>query len=327
MTTKGEFRAYMKAVSRTSDNSDDRHLSEAQVISYCRGEMSKLEYEASQTHLERCEQCMALFRDARNFLEPADPDEERVSTAETNEAWLALAERLKLNAATQPSVEARIVAGGFQRRRAGNFFADSRITLGMAAGLLISFALLGWFVVRYRQERQSRQQSQELASQLENKQRELEQRLSILERSSDDQLKREREQRLAAEAERDQLQALLGSAHQDQPNIPVYQFRLSSERGAEEDLRLNLASGVQLVRLRLFKNKPYEFPEYAIELIDQRGKVVREISRLRPASNDGALSVLLNSANLTTGNYKLRLFGGQSKQQLGDYALAVTVRR
>jgi len=52
------------------------------------------------------------------------------------------------------------------------------------------------------------------------------------------------------------------------------------------------------VRLRLFRNKPYEFPQYTIELIDERGRVVREISRLRPADADGALSVLLNPGDV-----------------------------
>jgi len=83
------------------------------------------------------------------------------------------------------------------------------------------------------------------------------------------------------------------------------------------------------VKLRLFRNKPYEFPEYAIEFIDQRGEVVREISKLRPAAGDGALSVLLNRGTFSTGKYKLRLFGqqGNTKKQLGEYGLSVTVAR
>jgi len=162
-----------------------------------------------------------------------------------------------------------------------------------------------------------------------SRQRELEQRLSQLEQSGADQVKREREQRLAAEAERDQLQALLAATQPGRTNVPVFQFRLSSERGGEDDLRLNFNSGTQTVKLRLFRNKPYEFPEYAIEFIDQRGEVVREISKLRPAAGDGALSVLLNRGTFSTGKYKLRLFGqqGNTKKQLGEYGLSVTVAR
>jgi len=221
-----------------------------------------------------------------------------------------------------------VVKTEFQSSHDRKFFLDSRLTLAMAVSLLISFGafgLLGW---RFWQERQSRRQSQDVVTQLENKQRELEQRLSQLEQSAD-QLKREREQRLAAEAERDQLQALLAAAQSSRPNILVYPFRLSSERGTEEGLRLNIPRGAKLVRLRLFRNKPYEFPQYTIELIDERGRVVREISRLRPADADGALSVLLNRAMLSAGKYKLRLFGqqGTTKKQLGEYGLSVTMER
>jgi hypothetical protein len=186
--------------------------------------------------------------------------------------------------------------------------------------------LLGW---RLWQEQNSRRQSQQAALELENRQRELEQRLSQLEQTGADELKREREQRLAAEAERDQLQSLLATAHPEQPNIPVYPFRLSFERGSEEDLSLSFKKGVPAVRLRLFQSKPYEFPEYAIELVNQRGQVVYELSRLRPARADGALNVLLNRAGFATGKYKLRLLGrqGVTKKQLGEFGLSITVER
>ena len=221
------------------------------------------------------------------------------------------------------------VPSEFQRQRDKRFFRDSRITLALAASLLISVGAFGWMAWSFRQERQARRQSQEVALQLESKQRELEQRLSQVEQNSGDQVKREREQRLAAEAERDQLQALVAAAQPERANVPVFEFRLSSERGGEDDLRLNLTRGMQTVKLRLFRNKPYEFPQYAIELIDERGQVVRQISGLRPAGDDGALSVLLNRATLSTGKYKLRLFGqqGTTKKQMGEYGLAVTVAR
>jgi hypothetical protein len=325
-----EFRAYMKAANRTSGNHDDRHLSEAQMIAFCRREMSTAEHEAAQAHLIGCEPCIALFRNASDFLEPVRANEEEITTAETSEAWQSLLARVRPATSTPAAGAGPTVASGDSPRlRDKRFLLDSRVTLAMAASLLISFGALGLLGWRFWQERQSRRQSQEVAMKLENKQRELEQRFLQLEQSGGDNLKQEREQRLAAEAERDQLQALLAAGQPSQPDIPVYPFRLSSERGAEDNLRLNLTRGARAVRLRLFRSKPYEFPEYAIELIDQRGKVVREVSRLRPAGADGALNVLLNRAALSTGKYKLRLFGRQGKttKQLGEYELSVTVER
>jgi hypothetical protein len=326
MTHEEEFRAYMKAASN-STGTDESHLGEAFLIAYCRGEMPGAERESAEAHLVVCEQCIALFRSVRDFLEPAGSDEEEITAAETNDAWQALAQRVQTTAAPEPATNVR--QGEFRRPRNGNFFTNSRVTLAMAASLLISFGALGLLGWRLWQERESRQQSEQAATELENKQRELEQRLSQFQKNGADELKREREQRLAAEAERDRLQTLLASAQPGQQNIPVYPFRLSSERGAEEDLRLNVSGGVKAVRLRLLRSKPYEFSSYAIELTDERGKVVREISQMRPAASDGTLNMLLSRASLSTGKYKLRLFGleGKTKKLLGEYGLSVTITR
>jgi hypothetical protein len=330
MTHRSEFRAYMKAANRTSSNDQDEHLSEAQMIAFCRGEISAAEREAAESHLAGCEQCVALFRNARDFLEPARPGEEEVTAAQANDAWQSLLKRLKPEASkTAGDDRANIAPGDFQRTREKKFFFNSPVTLALAASLLIFVGALGWLTWRLWQERRSLRQSQEAAAQMEGKQRELEERLRLLEQSGGDQLNREREERLAAEAKRDQLQTQLAAAERVWQNIPVYSARLSSERGTEEDLQLRFTTGSQAALLRLFRNKPYEFPEYAIELFDQRGELVREISGLRPTGDDGALSVLLNRAAFNAGKYKLRLFGqrGQTKTQLGEYALSVTVGR
>lgn len=330
MTHGEEFRAYMKAANPISGNQDDRHLSETLMIAYYRGEVAGAEREAAEAHLVGCEQCIALFRNAADFLEPAGADDGEITAAETNDAWQALLKRVRTVSPTNVgSAASSVVQAEFQRPREKKFFLDSRLTLAMAASLLISFGGLGLLGWRLWEERQSRRQSQAVAMQLENKQRELEQRLSQVEQRGSDQLNREREQRLAVEAERDRLQALLAATQPGRQNIPVYPFRLSFERGVEDDLRLNFASGVQAVKLRLFRNKPYEFPEYAIEFIDQRGAVVRKLSGLRPTGDEGALNVLLNRAAFGDGKYKLRLFGqrGSEKKQLGEYELSVTVAR
>jgi hypothetical protein len=324
MTDEEEFRAYMKAA-HTPTSNDGQHLSEAEMIAYCRRTMSEADRDAAQAHIVNCDHCLILFRSARDFVEGPGPDHEEVNAAETDEAWRSLLPRLQT---TTPVEDAgrNVVRADFSRSRDRKFFG-SPLTLALAASLLISFGGLGLLGWRLLQEQQSRRQSQQAAFELENKQRELEQRLSQLEQSSADQIKREREQRLATEAERDQLESLLAKVQPEQRNVPVYPFRLSFERGSEEDLRLSFKKGVPAVRLRLFQSKPYEFPEYAIELVDQSGRVVREISGLRPTPADGALSVLLRRGTLGTGKYKLRLFGRQemTKKQLGETDLSIIV--
>ncbi|MGH9971704.1 MAG: hypothetical protein ACREBG_28455 [Pyrinomonadaceae bacterium] len=333
MTHGEEFRTYMKAANRKSanheGNHDDSHLSEARMLAYYRGEMSEAEHETAQAHLVGCEQCIALFRSAGDFLEPAGANEAEVTAAETQEAWQSLGQRVQTasprdtrNAATT------VMPIDFQRRQDKKSSYDSRITLALAASLLISFGAFGWMAWSFRQERQARRQSQAVALQLENKQRELEQRLSQVEQSGVAELKREREQRIAAEAERDQLDALLAAVHSGRDDVQVFSFTLSSERGSDQELQLPLTTAAQTVRLRLFRSKPYEFQQYTIELLDQRGEVVWETSGLRPARRDGALSVRVNRAKLSRGKYKLRLSGldGRTRKPLGEYGLTVTMR-
>src|SRR5437773_5280822 len=116
MIHREEFRAYMKAANRTSGTDQDRHLSEAQMIAYCRGEVSAAEREAAEAHLVGCEQCIALFRHARDFLEPARADEEEVTAAQADEAWQLLLKRVKPEASTNAGATGTNVAqSDFQR--------------------------------------------------------------------------------------------------------------------------------------------------------------------------------------------------------------------
>ena len=303
MSYREEFRAYMKAANGTSASNDGRHLTEAQVLAYCRKEMSEAEHQAAETHLVWCEQCIALFRSVRDFLEPAGDDEEEITTAETAEAWRSLWPEIQDNKVVE-----------FPRAREKQFL--SRATLPLAAALALSLLVLGWQTWRLLRERQSRQ---EVAMVLENKQRELEQRLSQVEQNGREQLQQERDQRLAAEAERDRLQDRL--AQQSSMEIPVFTARLSSERGAEDDVRLRFSGATRAARLKLLISKPYEFPVYAAEIADESGKVLMQSSGLRPSGDDGALSLRIN--RLRSGKYKLRLFGGKERKPLGEYGVSV----
>ncbi|MCU1266618.1 MAG: hypothetical protein JWM21_2936 [Acidobacteria bacterium] len=329
MTKEEEFRAYMKAANSTLGNHDNRHVSEERMVAYCRGAMPAAEREAAQAHLIDCEQCIALFRNANDFLESARAGDEAVTAAETDKAWQSLLPRLHITPLRNAEEEgARIMQPEFRRPLLKGLSVDSRITLALAASLLIAFGALGSLTWRFRQERESRRQSQQIAVQLESKQREIEQRLSQLEQSGGDQLKKEQDQRLAAEAKRDQLQSELTTLQQAGLNIPVYTAMLSSERGAQDDLRLNFTAAAPVTLLRLMIGKPYEFPEYSIEFVDEHGNMVREISGLRPTGDDGALSTLINRATFNAGKYKLRLSGrrGKTRKQLGEYDLSVTMR-
>lgn len=326
MTPREEFRAYMKAVSRTSNNSGESHVSEQQMIAYCREELPEADRESVRAHLIGCDRCIALFRNVRDFLEPPRPEEEEISITETNNAWQSLLQQVQSEAPRRGNArENKVVPVDFPRPPDRKFLTP--VTMAMAASLLISFGLLGWQTWRLSREQR---QAQELASQSDSDQRKLEQRIAQLEQTSADQINRERDERLAAEAERDQLLAQLESSRPTPPQyVPLFSYRLSSERGSDDDLQLRFPRTATAARVRLIISKPYEFQQYAIELLDSNGKSVQRVSGVRPTGDEGNLSFPVNRARLTPGKYRMRLFGRQdnTSKQLGDYGLSVTADR
>jgi len=142
MIHREEFRAYMKAANSTSDNYDDSHLSEAQMIAYCRGEVSVVERETAQSHLVECGQCIALFRSARDLIEPARADEDEIGEAETNQAWQSLWGRVQTEAPL-PS-ESNIGPADSKRPPGRNPFFDWRAAWWRPA---LAFAILALIAV------------------------------------------------------------------------------------------------------------------------------------------------------------------------------------
>ncbi|HYJ89375.1 MAG TPA: zf-HC2 domain-containing protein [Pyrinomonadaceae bacterium] len=310
MTHGDEFRIYMKVANRDQSNQDGPHLNESRMFAYYRGELSEAEREEIQVHLITCAECIALFRSLSDFLEPARTDEENVTIAEMDQQWQLFWERVNLSS----------TESDFEHARSKKFFLDSRLTLAMAASLLISLGAIGWLAWSLWQERR---QSQEMAAELERKQQDLEQRLAQLTESTADQLKREREQRLAAEASRDQLQDLLADARPPGDDTRVFAFTLSSDRGSTEELQLKLSTAAEV---RLLISKPGAFNEYEIDLVDQDGRIVRKFQRLRPKGVDRVLRFRLNRGALGPGKYRLRLLGQHenASTQIGEHVLLVT---
>lgn len=168
-----------------------------------------------------------------------------------------------------------------------------------------------------------------MAAQADESRKELAQRLSQLEQAGGAQLNQERDKRVAAETLAEQLKTQLNASQAGQQNIPVYARRLSAEKGAGDELSLRLPANTQAFTLTLFKSKPYEFPAYALEIVDQRGQPVREFSGLRPVGDEGTLNLTLSRTVFAAGRYQLRLFGqrGKARQKIGQYELLVSYSR
>jgi hypothetical protein len=299
----------MKAARAKSDDGDGRHLSEAEMIAFCQERMAAAEREAARLHVLQCDECLQLFKDVNDFFEPRREGEIEAGELQFRRAWKEfwpLAQDIKK--ATEDVSE------------------PPRATWRMAtaAGLLLMLGLAAAFALR---EKEGKERAQRQIAQMQNEQSKLEARLGQIERNAGDQLRQEREQRAQAEAHAQTLQTRLNELRQARQNVPTYSRMLASEKGGRDDWRLSVPAKTFWLRLTI--SKPYEFPEYSIELLDRQGRGVAERQRLRPVDT-GYLSFALSRSEAPTGNYSLLLYGhrGKSKRKkLGEYELSLSYSR
>jgi len=315
MNRNQELRIYMKAARAKFNDGSGRHLSEEEMIAYCREPMAAAEREEARLHILQCDHCLQLFRDVSDFFEPRREDEEEIDQLQIRRAWNDFWPRAR----TERNSASRIVES--VRR-----MSFPRAAWPLAAGLLITLAPATVFVWR---ERDERRQAQLQVAQLQTRQQDLEARLSQAERTAGNQIEQERERRAEAEARVKELQIRLDGLRQSQQNIPVYSIVSASIRGQKEDSLVNITPTTRTFILSLDVYNPNEFPEYVVEMFDQRGQRVKEISRLRPVGAGKTLNLTLDRESLMEGKYLLRLSGrrGGTKKKLEEYGLSLSFSR
>src|SRR5688572_1114011 len=88
------FREYLKAASGELKDDLGRHLSEQEMIDYCAGRMDAGAWRQAQSHLARCGACVSVYRDVRDFFEPARAGESAAEHTEVQSEWKRLQKRL-----------------------------------------------------------------------------------------------------------------------------------------------------------------------------------------------------------------------------------------
>jgi hypothetical protein len=327
-----DFGIYLKEASQMFGN-HGHHLSEEEMIAYYQGRAAAAERDSAQAHLAACSACLQSLQDVRDLF---GPRKEEVSAAEVRQNWEELwaqmqAEKIFVNqeaAGISAALPARTATRGIasETQRVRSFFrAHARLALAACLALsLVPSGILAW---RLWLERQEKQQAQQQVAELHNGKQTLEQQLSELQRSGSDQLNQERKQKIAAETRAEQLQAQLNEWRQSQQNIPVLGVNLAAERGAGEGLRVEVPPTAKTFMLSLrFSGRPYEFPKYTIEILNQRGQTALVISELKPVLPAGTLNLMINRAELDPGKYRLRIFGQRDgvKRQLGEHELSLS---
>jgi hypothetical protein len=313
MNRDQELRIYMKAARAKFNDGNGRHLSQDEMIAYCREPMAAAEREEARLHILQCDHCLQLFRDVSDFFEPRREDEEEIDQLQISRAWNDFWPRAR----TERKVASRIVES--VRR------SFPRAAWQLAAGLLITLGLATVFVWR---ERQERLQAQLQIAQLQNRQQDLEARLSQGERTAGNQLEQERERRAEAEAQVKELQIRLNGLGQSQQNIPVYSIG-SATRGQQEASDVSIPRTTRTFILSMDVYNPYEFPEYVVEIFDQHGQRVKEISGLRPVGMGKTLNLTLHRGSLKEGKYLIKLSGrrGGTNKKLEEYSLLLSFSR
>jgi hypothetical protein len=284
------------------------------MIAYCREPMAAAEREEARLHILQCDYCLQLFRDVSDFFEPRREDEEEIDQLQISRAWNDFWPRAR----TERKAASRIVESVRRMPFPGAAWP-------LAAGLLITLGLATVFVWRERQE--SRQAQLQIA-QLQNRQQDLEARLSQTERTAGNQLEQERERRAEAEAQVKELQIRLDGLRQSQQNIPVYLIG-SATRGQPEDSMVRITPTTRTFILSLDIYNPNEFPEYVVEIFDQHGQRIKEISGLKPVGMGKTLNLTLDRGSLKEGKHLIKLSGrrGGTKKKLEEYRLLLSFSR
>jgi hypothetical protein len=319
------------------------HPSAQRVAAWLSGGVAAEERLDLEQHFIRCAECraqMAMIRQARQPERELQQSPEFANLLQLGEQAAQQAWQQRRTFAevtpTAPSRDSEMRAEWWrfwQRAHAGESppagFFGTRGALALAAMLLLSFGLMSLLAWQLWQERREKEQARQLAAQYDDSRKELAQRLSQLEQAGGEQLKQEREKRVEAETRAEQLKVQLNTSQAGQQNIPVYDRHLSAEKGTSDELSLGIPASTQAFTLRLFKRNPYDFPEYVLEILNQRGQKVSELTGLRPVGEDGTLNLALNRTSFEAGKYQLRLFGqrGRVRQRIGQYELSLNYVR
>jgi hypothetical protein len=293
MNRTSEFHKFMEFVREPEDlasledaaagprGSVGRHYDESALIDYAEGMISREERAQIETHLTQCAACRELAGDVSAFFDPIREEEIELTEFEVRRGWKDLRSRIP-----------------FEPRRQAGFILGTRAALAMAASLLLTTSLAGFFAYRLWQARDS------LGGVAQQK---METRV------------------LSAPAAA--IQTPPGHAL---PNTPVFDLTISppTRGGATNrgEFLARLPEGVNLFTLRIDIQSD-SFPAYAIEFADANGNPLWKQADLKPDQRaadatllpDGQraiLSVAIPRQPLKPGRYLFKFYGLRGSQSV-----------
>ena len=262
------------------------------------GELSQSEREVIADHLMACSDCAEEYR----ILRELKPWAERaaVSAYERESAIESVS--------SPPGKEAQVVPrqpgwASWARRLAGIFSAGFESYAIAAALLVVSLACVAWVISLKRENaRMAARLNEQLASRdqasqsLTDARRELEAAA----------LRAEQQQTEIAE-----LRRSVDDLLQPQVNVPITDLEQQANRGGDGATTVTLPVGANIFTLILHVADGPSFPDYALEVIDGRGRPLIRAQSLRK-SQLNTFTVALPRRLLPAGRYRLKLYGLRS---------------
>ncbi|MEW6735497.1 MAG: hypothetical protein AB1489_29670 [Acidobacteriota bacterium] len=318
MKDSKELRRYMKAIGTMSQDGQNHHLSEEELIDYRQGRCAIAEQKSIQLHLVECDACVATYKSVCDFFDPSQQDEQPISDIELHKAWKDLL----------PKVEAQVwspVSTAKPAQVEQQFFTRKLIL--QAAALIIAFLLPGlWAFSQWQARRQSEQRWQaeqerltQRLVQIEQENRHLQERINTGQQSDSlaaelKKLTQENHQlQEQATAIKQNYETELAQLRQPQINIPIFDLLpqdAAVRSNGEEDLKqIELSPSNRGFMLILNGSGLPKYPQYNAEIVDSKGQRAWQTTGLQQ-QEDNNFYIKLDRTFLASGKYQIKLYGG-----------------
>jgi hypothetical protein len=298
----------MEDTDELKDNPD--HLNEGHLIDYHSGRLDETELEKAEYHLLHCDECLSLLNDVRDFFGSIRDDERPIDYHGLKREWSVFWNRVEERGTKQ------YLAAGQRPHR----IRLSPVLVCVLAGLFVVLAATAVWVIKLRQAnsfltRQFEIEQKDAAdrvSELEQENLNLQERARILEQTP------QPDQNTASQRVEVQPPAL---------NVPIYDLYSveSIRRSAEKEQanRIKLPSAARSFVLILNGENQSDYPEYAIEIVNPKGRVWSGKGLRR--DKYGNFSLSMSSALLGTGTYHLKLYGQRNRVSslVAEYLLRI----
>ena len=308
------------------------HFTEDQMISFCRSGESPNQLESGlREHLAKCDECVRLFKDVQDFIEPARAEEHVATSAQTSAAWNTLRDQLPIPA-----------PGSFQSRlEKKRRFSAKMLAPALAAAVVLITALGAVWIVGLKSDQNSTARKLESERQTylaklndaEQENQRLRTQADATRKEYEEKLNQQKNLEAAAEPGQDGTAKIGGESGQhggsEKPgneSAPVLNVPLIDVFPSDSVQRSGRSSGSNqasvsaktgsFVLILNAGGKSASHTSCRVEILNQSGRVVWRGRGLK-RDQTGNFTLMLSKTIAPHGSYTIRLFGESSESKAG----------